>query len=64
MENNNKHALVLAYVFGIPGALGFFMQLGLGLWLASLVFVGLVALAVGFITGLRIGSASRRWKAN
>ena len=62
MENNNhnKHALVLAYVFGIPGVLGFLMQLGLGLWLASLVVIGLIALVVGFVTGVRVGSALRR----
>lgn len=62
MENNNNsntHALVLAYVFGIPGVLGFLMQLGLGLWLASLVAIGLFALVIGFVAGVRVGSALR-----
>jgi hypothetical protein len=60
MDKNGKHTLISAYVFGVPGLLSFLLQLGLGLWLASLVLVGLACLAVGFVAGHRVGATVRR----
>lgn len=48
MTNPHKHAVVVAYIFGIPGLLGFLLQLGLGLVVAMIVG----ALAAGLVIGL------------
>jgi hypothetical protein len=37
----------LAYIFGVPGVLAFFMTLGLGLWLATVFVAALAGIAIG-----------------
>ena len=60
MDKNNKYNLAFTCIFGALSLLSFLLQIGLGLWLASILVVGLVCLGAGFLLGRRVGSAERQ----
>jgi hypothetical protein len=62
MKHLNPITNPLAYIFGVPGLLAFFMILGLGLWLATVCLAALAGIAIGLWGRPRVDSALRRWR--